>query len=128
MLANSSDRSSLAWQPVLVLALLALIAVGILLGLWWQRTRDPYVRDVLALEGQVEQGHAIFQINCAGCHGLEAEGLVGPDLWGVSSRKSRIGLIKQVTSGQTPPMPKFQPNPQEMADLLSYLESLQKPH
>ncbi|NER30629.1 MAG: cytochrome c, partial [Symploca sp. SIO1C4] len=39
-------------------------------------------------------------------------------------RKSKISLIHQVTDGKTPPMPKFQPSPQEMADLLSYLEEL----
>jgi hypothetical protein len=33
-------------------------------------------------------------------------------------------LIHQVTSGETPPMPQFQPSAQEMADLLKYLESL----
>jgi hypothetical protein len=33
-------------------------------------------------------------------------------------------LIQQITSGQTPPMPKFQASPQEMADLLSYLKTL----
>jgi mono/diheme cytochrome c family protein len=53
-----------------------------------------------------------------------ADGKVGPSLKNVSTRKSRIGLIEQVISGNTPPMPKFQPSPQEMADLLSYLESL----
>ncbi len=53
-----------------------------------------------------------------------ADGKVGPSLKNVSDRKSPPRLIKQVISGQTPPMPKFQPSPQEMADLLSYLESL----
>ncbi|RDH51814.1 cytochrome C, partial [Mastigocladus laminosus WC112] len=32
--------------------------------------------------------------------------------------------IHQVISGDTPPMPKFQPSAKEMADLLSYLETL----
>ena len=88
------------------------------------RASDPYVKTVLSLHGDPVQGHAIFQINCAGCHGLEANGSVGPSLQGVSKRKSRFGLITQVISGKTPPMPKFQPNTQEMADLLSFLESL----
>ena len=88
------------------------------------RASDPYIKTVLSLDGDPVQGHAIFQINCAGCHGLEANGSVGPSLQGVSRRKSRFGLIKQVISGQTPPMPKFQPNTEEMADLLSFLESL----
>jgi hypothetical protein len=45
-------------------------------------------------------------------------------LLGVSTRKSKASLIKQVVSGETPPMPQFQPGPQEMADLLKYLETL----
>jgi mono/diheme cytochrome c family protein len=55
---------------------------------------------------------------------VEAHGRVGPSLESISQRKSGISLIHQVTSGQTPPMPQFQPNPQEMADLLKYLETL----
>jgi mono/diheme cytochrome c family protein len=85
---------------------------------------DPYIHNVLALHGNVTQGNAIFQMNCSGCHGLEANGKVGPSLRAVSTRKSRLALIEQVISGKTPPMPQFQPSPQEMADLLSYLESL----
>jgi hypothetical protein len=42
----------------------------------------------------------------------------------VSSRRSPLSLIDQVTSGNTPPMPKFQASPAEMADLLSYLKTL----
>ena len=85
---------------------------------------DPYIKEVLARSGDAIQGHAIFQMNCAGCHGLMADGKVGPSLKGVSARKSRVGLIDQVISGKTPPMPQFQPSPQEMADVLSYLKSL----
>ncbi|MDJ1181724.1 cytochrome c [Roseofilum sp. BLCC_M143] len=97
-----------------------------LLGVGWYYfgQPDPYVNQVLSLEGDITQGHAIFQMNCAGCHGLEADGRVGPSLLSVSEHKSKRSLIRQVTSGQTPPMPQFQPSPQVMADLLSYLESL----
>ncbi|MEM6753979.1 MAG: cytochrome c [Cyanobacteria bacterium P01_C01_bin.38] len=103
---------------VLLAILLAIFAVNMV------RTSDPYIKNVLSKPGNPVQGHAIFQINCAGCHGLEATGSVGPSLEDVSKRKSRYGLIHQVISGDTPPMPKFQPNVEEMADLLSYLESL----
>lgn len=85
---------------------------------------DPYVQTVLSLTGSQDRGHAIFQMNCAGCHGWEAHGKVGPTLQGISQRKSRRQLIEQVTSGKTPPMPQFQPTDREMADLLSYLEQL----
>lgn len=108
---------------------IAVIAMGlaILLGIFgWQRFQasDPYIQAVLTSPGDPVQGHAIFQINCAGCHGLEADGRIGPSLKEISTRKSRVSLIQQVISGKTPPMPKFQPSPQTMADLLEYLEKL----
>ncbi|HEY9833125.1 MAG TPA: c-type cytochrome [Stenomitos sp.] len=106
-----------------VLAVLLAISAS-LLGFHLIQVSEPYVSHVLSLTGDSRRGHDMFQINCAGCHGLQADGKVGPSLQHVSKRKSKISLIHQVTSGQTPPMPKFQPSPQEMADLLSYLETL----
>ena len=96
----------------------------VLLGVHFYEMRDPYVQQVLADQGNVELGREIFQVNCAACHGIEGDGVVGPSLKAVSDRKSKLGLIHQVVSGETPPMPKFQPSPETMADLLSYLESL----
>ncbi|MBD1844869.1 cytochrome c [Cyanobacteria bacterium FACHB-63] len=112
-------------QKLLTIALVVCFAIVLsLLGASQLHRTDPYVQEVLSIPGDAIQGHAIFQINCAGCHGIMADGKVGPSLKNVSSRKSRNRLIEQVISGQTPPMPKFQPSPQEMADLLEYLESL----
>ena len=108
---------------LVVLAALLTIAISIL-GFHLIQTSDPYIQNVLSLDGDSLRGRAIFQINCAGCHGIQADGRVGPSLQHVSQRKSKISLIHQVTSGETPPMPKFQPSPQEMSDLLSYLEQL----
>lgn len=102
-----------------------LIAVGIAFwGTYAAGSQDPYVRSVLQLAGDTERGQEIFQLNCATCHGLSAGGEVGPNLHEVSMHKSRVALIHQVTSGQTPPMPQFQPNERDMADLLTYLETL----
>jgi mono/diheme cytochrome c family protein len=103
-------------------AVLTLFLAGF--SFYQSRYGDPYVKDVLSMPGDVSQGRVIFQMNCAGCHGLYGDGQVGPSLRHVSERKSETGLIHQVTSGKTPPMPQFQPTPQEMADLLKYLESL----
>ncbi|MGC8713072.1 MAG: c-type cytochrome [Leptodesmis sp.] len=111
-------------QVALIVVACVAIAVLILLGFRQLQFSDPYVRTVLSLTGDRVQGQAIFQMNCAGCHGVQADGRVGPSLLDVSSRKSRISLIHQVISGKTPPMPQFQPSAQEMADLLSYLQSL----
>jgi mono/diheme cytochrome c family protein len=106
-----------------VLAVLLAIAAS-LFGFHLMQVSDPYIHSVLSLNGDPTRGHAIFKINCAGCHGLDGDGQVGPSLQHVSQKKSKISLIHQVISGETPPMPKFQPSPQEMADLLSYLEKL----
>jgi mono/diheme cytochrome c family protein len=111
-------------QLAILLVVLIALGVGIYYGVQYLEMRDPYVQLVMAEKGNFRQGAAIFQINCAGCHGIQGDGLVGPSLHGVSARKSSLSLIRQVISGKTPPMPQFQPNPQEMADLLSYLSTL----
>ena len=87
--------------------------------------RDPYVVATRSLDGDAQHGGLLFRINCAGCHGIAAQGVVGPNLHGVSQRKKDPALIQQVISGKTPPMPSFQPDPQSMADLLAYLHELQ---
>ncbi len=110
-------------KPLLLMVSLFGFVVG-LMGLYPLNRPSPYVQNVLALPGAPTQGAAIFSMNCAVCHGLMADGRVGPSLKSVSTRKSPAALIEQVTSGKTPPMPQFQPEPQVMADLLSYLESL----
>jgi mono/diheme cytochrome c family protein len=109
---------------VIIVMAIALIIYLSILGFSFYQKSDPYIQEVLSLSGNVTQGRAIFEINCAGCHGIDGEGYVGPEITHISQVKSKIGLIEQVISGKTPPMPKFQPNPQEMADLLSYLETM----
>jgi mono/diheme cytochrome c family protein len=109
-------------QAVIWLAAVSLL-VAVTFKLFFQ-VHSPYNQEVLSLQGDVTLGHAIFQMNCSGCHGLAAQGRVGPNLHEVSKRKSAQGLIEQVTSGNTPPMPQFHPSAQEMADLLSYLKTL----
>ncbi len=115
--------------PLLRRAALLLVTVVAVIGIGFGLVRyiqasDPYIHEVLGLEGNLDQGEAIFKMNCAVCHGIEATGEVGPTLVRVSDHRTKVSLIKQVISGQTPPMPQFQPDPQAMADLLSYLESL----
>lgn len=86
--------------------------------------RSPYVKATLDLKGDETHGSQLFRMNCVGCHGVKAQGLVGPSLNGVSKHHSDSQLIKQIISGDTPPMPSFQMKPQEMADLLSHLHNL----
>ncbi len=110
---------------ITALVLLAASACILLLVLLLPAARsDPYTRRTLDLLGSAENGGRLFRMNCAGCHGIAAQGLVGPSLHGVSQRKNDRQLIQQVVSGRTPPMPRFQPVPQAMADLLAHLHTL----
>ncbi|MDJ0702157.1 MAG: cytochrome c [Leptolyngbyaceae cyanobacterium MO_188.B28] len=121
---QTSDTASVTQRFwVIVVCLLVTIAL-IVLSVQHFRVSDPYVQEVLSLTGHSDRGQAIFQMNCATCHGIEATGEVGPSLRGVSARRSKVSLINQVITGKTPPMPQFQPEPQVMADLLDYLETL----
>jgi len=119
-LPQASRRTLVA---ALVVAFAGACIVLVLLVLPAARS-DPYTRSTLELGGSAENGGRLFLLNCAGCHGIAAQGLVGPNLHGVAQRKNDRQLIQQVVSGRTPPMPRFQPEPQAMADLLAYLKSL----
>lgn len=121
-LTDDAPRKRGLVTALLVLAVVALVSMAALVAS--ASSRDPYVTSSLEKVGDQEHGSKLFLINCAGCHGIAAQGVVGPNLHGVSQRKKDPALIHQVISGKTPPMPSFQPDPQSMADLLAYLHEL----
>ena len=83
-----------------------------------------YIIETLQLNGSVKDGEVLFKMNCVGCHGITARGLVGPDLHSITQRLNDREIIKQVTGGLTPPMPSFEIDPVNMSNLLKYLHSL----
>ena len=87
---------------------------------------NKYIIETLELNGSAEEGDALFKINCVGCHGITARGLVGPDLHSITQRLNDKEIIKQVTGGLTPPMPSFEIDPVNMSNLLIYLQKIQK--
>lgn len=124
---SSSPETNVAKSPLQTGMAIAItfVVVVVCTCLWLLRPPlDPYTQSVLNRSGDPTQGRSIFVMNCVACHGEWGSGKVGPNLHGVSDRKSDIKLIQQVVSGETPPMPQFQPSPQDMADLLSYLKKL----
>ena len=86
---------------------------------------NKYIIKTLELNGSADKGDALFKINCVGCHGITARGLVGPDLHSITQRLNDKEIIKQVTGGLTPPMPSFEIDPVNMSNLLKYLHSLE---
>ena len=88
--------------------------------------KDPFITETLSIEGEALSGSKLFKINCVGCHGISAQGLVGPDLQDATKELSDKKIINQVIKGLTPPMPSFEIDPQSMADLLAYMHSLNK--
>ena len=86
--------------------------------------KNKFIIETLELNGSAEEGDALFKINCVGCHGITARGLVGPDLHSITQRLNDKEIIKQVTGGLTPPMPSFEIDPVNMSNLLKYLHSL----
>ncbi|PZO39986.1 MAG: cytochrome C [Pseudanabaena frigida] len=122
VLANQEAKSPLSTGLSIAITFFVVVIAVVL---WLLRPPiDAYTQSVLNLSGDPVQGRSIFVMNCVACHGEWASGKVGPNLHGVSERKSDARLVQQVVSGETPPMPQFQPSPQDMADLLSYLKQL----
>ncbi|MBO8204685.1 cytochrome c [Prochlorococcus marinus] len=89
------------------------------------RENNKYIIETLELNGSAKEGDSLFKINCVGCHGITARGLVGPDLHSITQRLNDKEIIKQVTGGLTPPMPSFEIDPVNMSNLLKYLHSLE---
>ena len=86
--------------------------------------QDPFITETLSIHGEALSGSKLFKINCVGCHGISAQGFVGPDLHDATKVMSDKKIINQVIQGLTPPMPSFEIEPQSMADLLEYMHSL----
>ena len=86
---------------------------------------NKYIIETLELNGSAKEGDSLFKMNCVGCHGITARGLVGPDLHSITQRLNDKEIIKQVTGGLTPPMPSFDIDPVNMSNLLKYLHSLE---
>lgn len=123
--ARSTSLGASRWlQGMIALTICAALCLVLVAGIAQWHRPDEYVQTVLATPGDVGKGRSLFALNCAGCHGSDGNGRVGPSLRGVSGRRSDISIVEQVTSGNTPPMPQFEANPEDMAALLSYLKTL----
>ena len=127
---STSSIGALKGKPLGQRSLITLLVISvfaclsILLFLFLQEEEDPYITKSLNLHGSIDNGSQLFRMNCVGCHGISAQGLVGPKLNNVTEELNDKKIINQVVKGLTPPMPSFEMDEQTMADLLAYLHSL----
>ena len=118
----NQDQKISYWR----ILLLSIATISILLFLWriGNFKQDPFITKTLSIHGDASSGSKLFKINCVGCHGISAQGFVGPDLHEATQELSDKRIINQVIRGLTPPMPSFEIEPKSMADLLAYMHSL----
>ena len=118
----NKDQKISSWR----IFLLATVTIALLIFFWRMEDfkEDPFITKTLAIKGESLSGSKLFKINCVGCHGISAQGFVGPDLHEATQELSDKKIINQVIRGLTPPMPSFEIEPKSMADLLAYMHSL----
>ena len=122
-LINKGQKIS-SWRRFLLST--AIVAFIILLWTIGSFKQDPFITETLSIQGEDLSGSKLFKINCVGCHGISAQGFVGPDLHEVTQEMSDKKIVNQVIRGLTPPMTSFEIDPESMADLLAYMHSLNK--
>jgi cytochrome c oxidase cbb3-type subunit 3 len=87
--------------------------------------RNPYGRDANA----AQQGKQLFiEMNCAGCHGYDAKGGMGPNLTDKYWRYGGVpvAIFKSIYEGRPQGMPAWNPAlpPGEIWKLVAYIQSL----
>jgi len=134
--ANSNVRKSGRRHP---LATVALVAIGLLVtgGAYAGFTQTSATADVdLQSPETIAAGQKLFAANCATCHGMNAEGVVGdspadtsgPSLIGVgaASVNFQVGTGRMPLAFQGPQGMKREPqfNEQQTLELAAYVASL----
>ena len=120
----NKDQKISSWRIFLLST--AIVAFIIVLWTIGSFKQDPFITETLSIQGEALSGSKLFKINCVGCHGISAQGFVGPDLHEVTQEMSDKKIVNQVIRGLTPPMPSFEIDPESMAALLAYMHSLNK--
>jgi mono/diheme cytochrome c family protein len=108
------------WRPIVVGAVIA-VAV---FALAQAEIFAPSAPAGDAVVGDVENGEAIFQRDCASCHGVSAEGGVGPALAGTGLDAATVTAVVQEGRGV---MPAGIVTGQEQADVVAHVVSISNP-
>jgi putative membrane protein len=82
------------------------------------------------MAGNPDAGRAVFDANCAMCHGQDASGMMGmhPSLRGAVERLTIEGVAVTIRNGRdtNPPMPSFEDrlSDEDIEDVIAYLDTL----
>ncbi|HET9597026.1 MAG TPA: SCO family protein [Anaeromyxobacteraceae bacterium] len=115
----------------------------------WMRTKDmahaPVTSYAEAPRIRLSPGEDLFRTRCAACHTVGGGDRIGPDLAGVTGRRDRDWLARWIADPQAlidagdhvardvfrayqqRPMPALRASPQQMDELLSYIEARSHP-
>ena len=90
------------------------------------RTNTSPVARALISNGRPEQGHKLFERNCAHCHGDDARGEEGPSLYNLTLSDARIA--KRIREGIKGEMPRFGSkfNDADIEALIAFLRTLKE--
>jgi mono/diheme cytochrome c family protein len=105
------------WRPIVVGAVIA-VAV---FALGQAEIFAPSAPAGEAVAGDVESGEAVFQRECASCHGVSAEGGVGPALFETGLDAATVTAVVEQGRGV---MPAGIVIGQEQADVVAYVVSV----
>jgi cytochrome c551 len=99
----------------------ALVAVGC--GGEGSQSTEERVDAIVALEGDVAAGEAIYDAECASCHGAEGEGGVGPAMEEVVAGHDEWAMVDVLVRG-VGGMPSFDDlDDQSIADVTAYSQA-----
>ena len=121
---ETAGKSNKLIQNALAIVIIVILSIALFSLFSGQLFQSPFEKETLSLQGHLYKGSQLFKTNCAACHGIAAQGHLGPNLHDVTSKLRDTQIINQIIKGKTPPMPSFDIEPQEMADILAYLHSV----
>jgi len=107
-------------SPVKPFALLLAVAVGTF-GLAQWHPFSPSTASTATATGSAARGEGVFAASCAGCHGLDAAGGVGPALVGGTLTVEEVAGVVAAGRGAMPP---GIVEGQDAADVAAYVASL----
>ena len=86
---------------------------------------SKFIISTYKFNGSTKDGYAFFKVNCFGCHGIKARGIVHQDLHSITKNLIDKEIIKQDTGGLTPPIPSFEIDLLNISNLLKYTNSFE---